>query len=76
MPYIKFNKFTKEQRFAGVLRIKSIKAPIITIGVSGGEPENYGEISEKLVAEYTRIGGEGTIVRPNMGSKFIEFYRT
>jgi hypothetical protein len=75
VPYIKFNKFNREQTVGGILRIKSIKAPIITIAVTGGEPENYKEIEEALIKEYTKIGGEGTVVRASMGVKHVEYFR-
>ena len=75
VPYLKFNKFTREQRDAGILRIKSIKSPIITIGITGGEPENVEIIEHALVKEYERLGGPGTIVRPSMGVRYVEFFR-
>lgn len=75
VPYLKYNRFTKEQNEAGILRIKSIKAPIITIGVTGAEYENIEVIKIALEKEYIKIGGIGTKVKAALTRKTIEFIR-
>ena len=75
VPYIKFNNFTKEQKVAGNIRIKSIYRPIITINVSGGEPENAYVIGAALQRHYTKFGGDGTEVAVTSVSSYVEFVR-
>ena len=75
VPYLKFNNFTKEQKVAGNIRIKSIYRPIITINVSGGEPENAYSIGEALQRHYTKFGGDGTEVAVTSVTSYVEFIR-
>ena len=75
MQYLTFNSFTKEQKARGWLRIKSIKCPIVTIMVTGAEPENIDIITDALVAKYKAYGGVGTSVLPVQKKAKYEYLR-